>query len=104
MRLGRILMMAALVALSAWFFSMSDHLSPFTLITVPLGIIFFSAAVGAAFGHPDRGAQVGLGVLVVFLGILAFTGSGVVSLAITAAVVATVCASLVWHRKDVHGR
>lgn len=35
---------------------------------------------------------------------LAFTGSGVVSLAITAAVVATVCASLLWHRKDVHGR
>lgn len=104
LRFRRILMMTACLSLSAWFFSMSDHLSPFTLITIPLGIIFFSAAIGAVFGYPDRGAQMGFGVLALFLGALALTGNEIVSLAITASVVVAACALLLWYRQRVQSQ
>lgn len=76
-------MVSVFLGLSVFFFSMSGPLSPYTLITLPLGIIFFSAAVGAAFGQPERGAQIGLGVLAAYLIILAVTKNGTVALAIT---------------------
>ncbi|HET6879765.1 MAG TPA: hypothetical protein VFI31_06410 [Pirellulales bacterium] len=96
-------MTAVLLALSIWFFSMSDPFSPYTLMTIPLGVIFFFAALGAVFGQPDRGARTGLGMLVTFLGILAVTKNGTISLAITVAVALAVCAFILWRRRQVHG-
>lgn len=104
LRFDRIFMAAVLLALSLWLFSMSDPFSPYTLITVPLGVIFFFAALGAVFGQPDRGAQTGVGLLATFLGILAVTKNGTVSLAITFAVALAVCAFIFWRRKQLHGR